>query len=325
MIQCPKCQAELTESDLFCFVCGHKIEQQTLPQKNAQEGAIGLFPCPNCQNVPSTEKDLFCAECGAKLNKKETQAIKIHQVEIPKTDSSLEIITTVEKSIISVPDKEEPVAEPQYSELNTIKQTDVQQQPPVMPTMQTQTKPPVQNAAAGVHPTVFKKKRKAGKMIFTIFLVFIMLCLLAGAIFGVLIYNGNIPRRTVGQYVPKSILDIIPAGKGSKTATASRYFVVYCFGQFEKQNTKKDGKPETEKQAVISDIFTNVDAGSETNDKAEIVFRNAGNEQIQKFSRFSKFFVTSFSTNLEALTERENIINDLKSKGYKPEFVRVVK
>lgn len=66
MIKCPKCSAELTDTDVFCFTCGHKIEQTTLPDQSS-EGSSVLMPCPKCQTIPASNEDIFCTECGTRL------------------------------------------------------------------------------------------------------------------------------------------------------------------------------------------------------------------------------------------------------------------
>jgi len=366
MIHCPKCKTELTENDVFCFVCGHKMEQPTLSQPIASEGSAVLKPCPQCQTIPASAEDVFCAECGYRLipeqapevvqpEKPEEIAIVETQqtpvVEEPTVQQAEEVQAPIQEEV-QIPVVEEPTVQ-QAEEVQAPIQEEAQENivaeqpqaaPDIQPPQNVQTAPitaavtpqaqqPTQQApqtmqniqAAGPFGQAAPKKRGAGKVILTIFLILLIVLVVGGGVFSFLIYNGNVSRNEVGKYIPKSMLDMIPSAKGATSTTATRYFVSYCFGQFDKPAQGKSKKKEKEKKAVVSDIYTNIDVGSETNDAAEVAFRSAGNEQIDKFSRFSNHFTASFSSNMEAMEERENIIKDLKSKGYKPEFIRVTK
>lgn len=308
MINCPQCNAELTETDVFCYTCGHKIEHNAIPEQPKEIVSDVLKPCPQCQSMPSSANDVFCAECGFRL------IPEVQQVQEPSDEiASSEVETSTTEEVVQT-EVSENIQETPEAEVQPQPQIEEQPVPKV----------PVVEQTVVSTPVVAKKKKKGRWVVWTI-IILLFLILAGGVTSGLLIHNGIFSRTEAENYVPKSLLNLIPVGQKEAVTTASRYFVVYCFGQFDKAPVKKGKKSEKEKQAVVSDVFTNLDAGSETNDAAEVAFRNAGNIQIKKFSRFSNYFVNSFSTNLEAMKERENIISDLKSKGYKPEFLRVVK
>lgn len=306
MIRCPKCHTELSENDMFCFVCGHKMDNKPDNSQQADQQVL-LKPCPVCQTMPTSPEDVFCAECGFRLIP-----------EVQKVQDSLDETGSPAEE----PSIKEVIVQAEVSEnIQEIPKTGEQPHPQT----EKQPIPKLPVAEQTIVSTPVVAKRKKGRWVLWFLLILILLIVAGGGIYGFLIHNGTVSRNQAEVYVPKAVLDLIPVGQKEIVATASRYFVVYGFGQFDKQPAQKGRKIVKEKRAVISDVFTNIDAGSETNDGAEVAFRNAGNSQITKFSRFSKYFVNSFATNLEAMKERENIIKDLKSKGYKTEFVRVVK
>ncbi len=309
MIKCPKCNAELSENDVFCFVCGHKMEQP-LQQQTAAEGTAVLKPCPQCQTMPASADDVFCAECGYRLIP-----------EVPVVQEPLkEEIPPLQKTPV-VPHTH-PVSEPSVSELKPEPPV-VPVTPPVSePVQPTATHPfqQPQNQQFTQQPTTTspfqappRKKKSAGKVIFTIFLILLIVVVICGGIFGFLIYNGTVSRQQV-SFIPKSLLDMIPSAKGAADDTVTRYFVAYCSGQF-------DGK----KEAVVSNVYNNLDIKAENDDAAEIAFREQGMKDIEKFTRFSNHFVYSFSKMADAIDKREEVIDNLKTKGYKPQFVTVKK
>jgi hypothetical protein len=320
MINCPKCKAELTDKDAFCFVCGYKMEPATPRQQNPEEVKVSLKPCLRCNAMPLSSEDVFCAECGNSLVQNTVNIDPITNDVQENENNQIQAEPEEFPKIV-----EEPVI---VKDNQSAQQPEIKSEQPKPVQNEVQEKQVVQQPAQPVVPImtqpVVPKKRKTGKIIFIILLVLIFTVVVGGGILGFLIYNGNVSRKVASQYIPSSVLDMVPSAAGT-TTSATRYFVIYSFGQFDKQPVQKGKKPGVEKLAVISDIFTNLDAGTETNDGAEVVFRNEGNSQIQKFSRFTKFFVNSFSTHQEAMTEREKIIEDMKIKGYKRQFVKVAK
>jgi len=327
------------------------MEQQTLSQQTTVEGSSVLKPCPNCQASPASAEDVFCAECGTRLISVAPDPVEVpitisEEPQPPVVEDVQPLVVeqditvndvTVQETVEEIPQREvlktnEPVQDiqPEAPVVNQVISS--AEQVPVPPAAETVI-PPVQPQVSTppVQPQHVQlsqpsgKKRSAGKIIFRIVLILLIIVLVGGGTGGFLIYNGNVSRDAMGKFVPKSVLDMIPSAKGVKSTTATRYYVVYCSGQFEKVGKKKGKKTEMEKKAVISDVFTDLDISSNTEDAAEVAFRNIGNEKIEKFSRFKKFFVIGFTSNSEAFDERERIIRDLKSKGYKPEFISVKK
>jgi hypothetical protein len=348
MIQCPKCKTELTENDVFCFVCGHKMEQP-LQQQSAAEGTAVLKPCPQCQTMPASADDVFCAECGFRLIPETPAVQEPPKEEIPPVQETPQVEEPVKEELPEqkqeektdevapqAPANEKPATEetpviPVTPPVVEPPVTEAKPEPPVVPAtppvsepVQSAAVPPVQQpqpqsftqqpAATSPFQAPPKKKKSAGKVIFTIFLILLIVAVVGGGIFGFLIYNGNVSRQQV-SFIPKSLLDMIPAAKGAADEnTVSRYFVAYCSGQF-------DGT----KEAVVSNVFNNVDIKADNDDAAEVAFREQGMSDIEKFTRFSNHFVYSFSKMGDAIDKREEIIDDLRAKGYKPQYVTVKK
>ena len=308
MINCPKCKAELTENDVFCFVCGHKMEQP-LQQQPATEGSAVLKPCPQCQAMPISADDVFCAECGFRLIPETPPVQESPKEEIPPVVEQPAVEQpAVEQPVVEQPAVEQPVVEQPIVEQPIVEQPVVIQPPVVQPPVVT---PP---AVAPPFQAPPKKKKGAGRVIFTIILILLLVTAFGGGVLGFLIYNGSVSRQQV-SFIPASMLDMIPSAEGvADNATVTRYFVAYCSGQF-------DGA----KEGVISNVYNNVDIKSENNDAAEVAFREQGMKEIKKFTKFSNYFVYSFSKMGDAIDKREEIIVDLKSKGYKPQFVTVKK
>lgn len=318
MIPCPKCKAELTENDVFCFVCGHKMEQPTLSQPT-EKGFDVLKPCPKCNTMPASSEDVFCAECGYKLIS-EVAPEPAQPIVEPSTPVADPVIDKPVEPDAVQPVVETPVAQPEPEVtpappiVEVVPPVNSPVPPPVVPPVIPPVAPPVTPSSPAFSQPP-KKKKSAGKVIFTILLILIIVAVVGGGVFAFLIYNGSVSRQQV-SFVPKSMLDMIPSASGAATdnKTASRYFVAYCSGVF-------DGK----KEAVVSNVFNNVDIKADNDDAAEIAFRETGQKDIEKFTRFSDHFVYSFSKMGDAIEKREDIIDDLKKKGYKPQFVTVEK
>ncbi len=60
-MQCPKCGAEIQESDKFCFACGSRIEAA------AYAPAQTRMTCRRC-GAALSEHDKFCGRCGAAVS-----------------------------------------------------------------------------------------------------------------------------------------------------------------------------------------------------------------------------------------------------------------
>lgn len=67
--QCPNCKEVFEGDDLFCPLCGGKLEEIASDGKlNTIEGKNKSCPC--CGNAVDSD-DLFCSTCGFKFNSKE--------------------------------------------------------------------------------------------------------------------------------------------------------------------------------------------------------------------------------------------------------------
>lgn len=57
-LKCPQCNADVPQGSKFCMNCGHRMQQETIPD--------GMTKCRHCGKI--VHKGKFCEECGKKLS-----------------------------------------------------------------------------------------------------------------------------------------------------------------------------------------------------------------------------------------------------------------
>ena len=291
MKKCPQCQADVSDNDVFCQNCGYRLIPESTEQQPQQEQ-------PPVEQPPVEQPPV------------EQPPVEQPPVEQPP----------VEQPPVEQPPVVQPPVVPPVNEQAQTPPIQQQAQAPVSPpvTQQAQTPPPVISdpppvSAAFSKPP--KKKGKAGKVILLIVLILFGVVIIGGGISGYMIYKGNISRDVAGKFLPGPVLNLIPSCNCGHAQADQTYFMVYSLLQ--------TGKDKKDKKAVLSDIFTSEEIGSDTKDAAEVAFRNAGREQIEGFHNYTRFFVVSYSLRADAHEKRQEQIDDFREKGYKMEFVKV--